>query len=57
MCFYLNLNHTSKSLAFKNPFIILTDSVYDYRIPQMQNNNILKIENQELKISLTQYIT
>lgn len=56
MCFYLNLNHTSKSLAFKNPFIILTDSVYDYRIPQMQNNNILKIENQELKISLTQYI-
>lgn len=56
MCFYLSLNHISKSLAFIKSLYNSHRFCY-YRVPQMQNNNILKIENQELKISLAQYIT
>lgn len=57
MCFYLNLHHTSKGLAFIKSFYNFWILLSEYRISQMQNNDILKIENQGLKISLPQYIT
>lgn len=44
MYFYLNLNHTSKGLAFIKSFYNSEILLSEYRISQMQNNDVLKLK-------------